>query len=368
MSPDGTTLGFWVTGHEGGLYTMTLSNREVKKLVSVPGPQWRNQGGGDFDWSPDMRLDLLRPPGREQGMESLDGFRQRHRGAPEHHAPLRATTAMPTWSPDGKYLFFQSNRDGNGLYVLPLTREDVRVSDTDLKFVKPTNAVTVKIEFEDIHRRIRKVSSQTPQSSLQVTSEGQIVFITEGDVATLSYDGKDFKKVTTGGNKSQLRVSKDGKKAFFTSGGELFTIKLDGGKEEKVTFTAEWERNIRAERQAAFTQFWRSYQRGFYDANFHGRDWSKIRSRYEPLLDAVETNDEFAGLLNSMIGELETSHAEVTAGTNKEAIPSPTTPHLGFTFDYSHAGPGVKVKGVPHGAPGWYEKTRIGARRNRAGH
>jgi len=77
------------------------------------------------------------------------------------------------------------------------------------------------------------------------------------------------------------------------------------------------------------------------------------------LLDAVETSDEFAGLLNAMIGELETSHAEVTAGTSREATPSPTTPHLGFTFDYDYAGPGIKVKGVPRGAPGWYEKTRI---------
>jgi C-terminal processing protease CtpA/Prc len=60
-----------------------------------------------------------------------------------------------------------------------------------------------------------------------------------------------------------------------------------------------------------------------------------------------------------MIGELETSHAEVTAGTNRNTVPSPTTPHLGFTFDYGYDGPGLKVKEVPHGVPGWYEKTRI---------
>jgi len=77
------------------------------------------------------------------------------------------------------------------------------------------------------------------------------------------------------------------------------------------------------------------------------------------LLDAVETNDEFAGLLNAMIGELETSHAEVNATTNKDSVVLSPTPHLGFTFDYNYAGPGLKVKGVPHGAPGWYEKTRI---------
>lgn len=358
LSPDGSTLGFWVTGPEGGLYTMTLSNRETKKLVSVPGPQWRNQGGGEFNWSPDLRWICYAHRGESKAwnlwMIPADGS-----DAPKNITRLYAHHSHPAWSPDGKYLFFSSTRDGSGLYMLPLTREDVRVSDTDFKFVKPTNAVTVKIDFEDIHRRIRRLSSQAPQGDLQVTAEGQIVFIAEGDVASIGYDGKDFKKLTTGGGKSQLRVSKDGKKAFFTSGGELYTMGMSGGKEEKVTFTAEWERNIRAERLAAFTQFWRSYQRGFYDGRFHGRDWAKIRERYEPLLDAVETNDEFAGLLNAMIGELETSHAEVNAGTSSEAVPAPSTPHFGFTFDYAYAGPGLKVQSVPHGAPGHYEKTLI---------
>ncbi len=358
MSPDGSTLGFWVAGPDGGLYTMTLSNRELNKIVSVPGPQWKGQGGGDFEWSPDMRWICYAHRGESKAW-NLWIIPANGVGEPQNITRLYAHHSQPAWSPDGKYLFFQSNRDGNGLYVLPLTREEVRVSDTDLKFTKPTNVVTVKIEFEDIHRRIRKFSPQTPQADLQVTADGQIVFIAEGDVATLSYDGKEFKKITSGGNKSQLRVSKDGKKAFFIGGGELYSMSLGGGKEDKATFTAEWERDIRAERQAAFTQFWRSYQRGFYDGNFHGRDWAKIRARYEPLLDAVETNDEFASLLNSMIGELETSHAEVTASTNKDAVPTPTTPHLGFTFDYTYAGPGLKVKGVPHGVPGWYEKTRI---------
>jgi tricorn protease len=358
MSPDGSQLGFWVTGPDGGLYTLTLSNKTLKKLVSVPGPQWRGQGGGDYEWSPDMRWICYAHRGESKAwnlwMVPVNGSDE-----PRNITRLYAHHGQPTWSPDGKYLFFQSNRDGSGLYVLPLTREDVRVSDTDLKFVKPTNAVTVKIEFEDIQRRIRKVGTQTPSADLTVTAEGQIVFLSEGDVWSVSYDGKETKRVTTGGGKSQLRVSKDGKKLFFLSGGELYTSKIEGGKEEKVTFTAEWERNIRAERQAAFTQFWRSYQRGFYDSNFHGRDWQKIRTRYEPLLDAVETNDEFASLLGMMIGELEASHAEVSAAASKDTIPSPTTPHLGFTFDYNYAGPGLKVREVPHGAPGWYEKTRL---------
>jgi Tol biopolymer transport system component/C-terminal processing protease CtpA/Prc len=365
VSPDGKQLGFWVAGPEGGLYTLTLSNSEVKRIVNAPGVQWRGQGGGDFEWSPDMRWICYAHRGESKAW-NLWIVQANGAGEPQNVTRLYAHHGMPAWSPDGKYIFFQSNRDSNGprdpgtLYVLPLTREDVRVADTDLKFVKPTNAVTVKIEFEDIHRRIRKVgASQTPQNDLTVTAEGLIVFISDGDIWSVTYDGKETKRLTSGGNKSQLRVSKDGKTAFFINNGELATMKLEGGKETKVTFSADWERDVRAERLASFTQFWRSYQRGFYDPNFHGRNWEKIRERYEPLLDSVDTNDEFASLLNMMIGELEASHAEVSAGTNTAANPTPRTPHLGFTFDYSYNGPGIKVKSVPHGAPGWYHKTRI---------
>jgi C-terminal processing protease CtpA/Prc len=75
------------------------------------------------------------------------------------------------------------------------------------------------------------------------------------------------------------------------------------------------------------------------------------------LLDGVETNDEFANLLHMMVGELEASHSEVTPATN--GLNSPVTPQLGFTFDYSYDGPGLRVKSVPLGAPGSYTRTEI---------
>jgi len=206
-------------------------------------------------------------------------------------------------------------------------------------------------------RRIRKVTSQSPHGDLTVTPEGLILFISEGDVWSVTYDGKETKRLTTGGGNSSLRVSKDGKKAFYTHNGELYTLGVDSKSSEKVSFTAEWERDVRAERRAAFMQFWRSYHRGFYDPNFHGRDWAAIRNKYEPLLDAVETNEEFASLLQMMVGELECSHSEVTPASS--ATSSPVTPHLGFSFDYAYCGPGIRVAKVPIGSPGWYAKTKI---------
>jgi tricorn protease len=355
VSPDGKQLGFWVTGREGGLHVLNLTNKTVRRIVKAPGPQWHGHGGGDFAWSPDLKWMAYTHRG-ESGAWNL-WIMPAEGGEATNVTRLYAHHSLPAWAPDGRFLFFQSNRDGDGLYVLPLRRESVRLTDADLKFEKPTNAVEVRIDFDDLSRRIRKVSSQSPQADLAVTAEGQIVFLSDGDLWSVSYDGKETKRLTTGGGKSGLRISRDGKKAFYIQGGELFTASIDGKNPEKVSFTADWERDVRAERQAAFHQFWRSYARGYYDANFHGRDWERIRRRYEPLIEAQETPDEFATLLHTMIGELETSHSEITPADR--GAPAPVTPSLGFSFDYSHRGPGLRVGEVPAGSPGWYRRTGL---------
>lgn len=45
-----------------------------------------------------------------------------------------------------------------------------------------------------------------------MTADGQILFLSEGDLWLVSYDGKETKRLTTGGGRSQLRASKDGKR------------------------------------------------------------------------------------------------------------------------------------------------------------
>lgn len=356
LSPDGKQLGFWVTGPEGGLYVMSLDSNKSNRLVRLPGIQHFWNGGGDFSWSPDMQWIAY---ARTETNAAWNIWVVPAAGGESINVTkLNAYHAMPTWSPDGKYLFFQSDRDDNGLYVLPLTKEPGRISDIDITFEKPKEPVKVTIDFDDIDQRIRKLASQTPQESLTVTDDGRILFISDNDIWSVSYDGKDTRRLTSGGGCGNLRTLKDNRKAFYTRNGELWTINLDDpSRQDKVNFTADWDMDVRAERKAAFAQFWRSYNRLFYDPNMHGRDWNAIRERYEPILDAVETREEFATLLSMMIGELECSHSEVSPAPGGN--PTPVTPHLGFTFDYSYAGPGIRVDEVPAGSPGSFEKTRI---------
>jgi C-terminal processing protease CtpA/Prc len=72
----------------------------------------------------------------------------------------------------------------------------------------------------------------------------------------------------------------------------------------------------------------------------------------------VGVPEEFGVVLSMMVGELEASHTEVSPRSSATAR-SPSTPHLGFTIDYSHRGPGLKVAAVPEGSPASFPETRI---------
>ena len=275
---------------------------------------------------------------------------------------LNAFHSEPTWSADGRYLYLSSsNRDGSGgLWVLPLTREEARGAELEIKYVKPGDPVQVPIDFEDIHYRLRKLSGQYPEQGLQMAdADGTLYFVSGGNLWLASYDGKEVRQLTFMGGIGNLRMNAAGDTASYQRGGQLFTFKtkVPGAQPFLVGFSATYVQNLRALRQAAFSQLWRSYNTRFYDPNFHGRDFAALRALYEPMLEGVGTREEMANLGNLLLGELEASHSEVGAAPGSTV--GPNTAQLGVYFDYSYVGPGIRVKDIPKRAPGSYEKTRI---------
>ncbi|HLV79200.1 MAG TPA: hypothetical protein VKT32_02930, partial [Chthonomonadaceae bacterium] len=227
LSPDGTELAFWVRGAQGGLYQVTLADGSIRRLIALPDAARAWQSGGDVEWSPDMQW-IAFTTGEMNGAWNL-WIMPAKGGEPVNVTRLNAWHGMPAWTPDGKYLLFSSNRDGSGLYALPLTKEQARIAETDIAFEKPKGPVKVAIDFDDITSRIRKLTGQSPEGDLKVTTEGLIVFLSEGDIWSSSYDGSEVKRLTTGGGGESLRPAKDGKKLYFRRNGDLQVMKLESG-------------------------------------------------------------------------------------------------------------------------------------------
>lgn len=357
VTPDGKQIAFWVAGSKGGLFTMPIDGGEAKKLLDLPGTGAWGSGGREFSFSPDMQW-LAFTKRAQYG--TLDIWLMPAKGGtPVNVTRLNASHTQLRWSPDCKALFFQSDREGPGLYVLPLKKDDTPRDELDMKLQMPADKSQPKVEidFQDIELRIRKHSSQNPDEDLAIGNDGTLYFLSGGDAWSVSYNGKETKRLTSGGGCGELRLQADGKKLLLIRNGALNLLTLAPNNPiANVAFSAVWDHDVNLERRAAFTQFWRGYNRTFYDENFHGRNWDAIRARYEPLLDGAGTREEFAIILNMMVGELECSHSEVSTG---EGHRGPTTPHLGFTIDTTYDGPGLRIKDVPQRSPGSYEKTKL---------
>jgi carboxyl-terminal processing protease len=84
-------------------------------------------------------------------------------------------------------------------------------------------------------------------------------------------------------------------------------------------------------RRKTFQKAWEIVRDRFYDPDFNGVDWNRVRERYSPLADAVKSDAELYQLLNRMLAELKVSHMgvitpEAIRGSNE----TPVTTGLGL--------------------------------------
>jgi C-terminal processing protease CtpA/Prc len=319
----------------------------------------------DYAWSPDGRfiayIQSINGSGIFNGPDDLGNVLLLNvsTGEVNQLTEIGSHSHFPAFSPDGKYLFYTSDQDGNGIYAIPLHAEDAREIDLDLKFEKPKAPVTVTVELEGIQRRGRRISTVTVGGPLYVDPNNGEIFFQSGDsIVKVSYTGENLTTVL--GGVGTFRPSDDWTKLVMVRSGVPTTLALhQQAGPEAVAFRAAFVVDIHKEHAAAFAEFWREYNYRFYDPNMHGRDWKAVRAHYEPLLPSVSHRNEMATLLNEMVGELESSHSEVGPAPGNPVAEA--SAHPGFEYDYSYAGPGIKVASVPPYAPGSYTKTLIKA-------
>ncbi|WP_164109783.1 MULTISPECIES: S41 family peptidase [Sphingobacterium] len=278
-----------------------------------------------------------------------------------HHVKTNKTTNLtntgisevgPVWSPDGKYIYFASNRTKPSyptgmldakIYRMALDKFDkeYRANKFDELFKddskpKPDSSTVgkkgvVAVTKKDSVQKLAMVQINTDGLLDRVTqispgfgTQSNPVLVKKGEKTYVFYysnhaEGKGAiyrtvlepftpnktEKVVDGGVGSLIEV---GGKFFVLSRGAIQKYNLEANKLEKVEVSYKFQRNLSQEFKQMFYEAWAGIEENFYDEQFHGVDWKAVKKRYEAYLPYVNNRADLRVLLNDMLGELNASH------------------------------------------------------------
>ncbi|WP_288280988.1 S41 family peptidase [uncultured Prevotella sp.] len=390
-SPDGTKLAFIEDRIK--LKVVDLKTKKVTQVTD--GSKWfRQDGGFDYEWSPDGKWFVLsyiankRDPYTDQGIVSAEGG--------EIH-PITQSGYMsgrPRWVMDGKAIMFESERYGMRSHASWGSQEDVflafltqdaydryRLSPEDyallkeLEKAKPEKKAdadkkadkksknkkddkkadadsvkTLKIEFEGIEDRIVRL---TPNSSRLgdaiVSKDGESLYYFaafEGapDLWKMDLRKHETKLLSKGGS-GVLQMDKDGN--LYSLGSSMKKIEK-GDKMTTIAYDAQMKLDLAAEREYLLRHVAKQINKKIFRTDYNGCDWDLMVKNYARFLPHIANNYDFAELLSELLGELNVSH---TGGRFRPAANGDATAQLGLLYDLTEATDGLKITAILEGGP-----------------
>lgn len=272
------------------------------------------------------------------------------------------TETSPVWSPDGKYIYFTSSRTKPSypmgmqdphVYRMALNNydspfrndkfdelfkdekpaepKDTKPAVVDPKTAKATDtakkktevkpspkpAALITINTQKILERIELVSPAFGGQYLaDVFGKGDKTYAFyssshEGPSGAVyrtiiePFENNKTEKVADGGD---FNIIETGGKFYVLSRGVINKYNIDANKLDKIDHGYKFSKNLNAEFNQMFYETWVGLEENFYDENFHGVDWEKMKARYSAYLPYVNNRSDLRILLNDMLGELNSSH------------------------------------------------------------
>jgi tricorn protease len=330
--------------------------------------------GQQIAWSPDgkyllfstsqrsedaqmVRVDLLPhvPKFREDAFREL--FKQSETPDRPSNRPASPATSTPTTtSSAAPQKPVEKVADGNTASV-----DGEKTSTKPKKKVEP-----VEIVFDGIRERATilplGLSAEDPVISpdgktliFRATAAGQENLYSY-DLDELAKEPPSAKQVTASRKrKSDVAFSPDSKEVFFLEGGAVTAAPLGDGHPRGIAINSEMTVDFAAEKQVVFDEAWSLLDHRFYDPKFHGQDWARLRTEWQPYIEGAHTPDEMRRDISLMIGELNASHSGIGGG-------GPNAPHVGdlglrFERERYEAGKGLVIREVVALGPAAIEGT-----------
>ncbi|WP_288447778.1 S41 family peptidase [uncultured Chryseobacterium sp.] len=280
----------------------------------------------------------------------------------------------PVWSPDGRYIYFASDRT-NPSYPLGMQKSNIyRMAldwfDEPFKSEKFDSLFTEekkeekssdktkekekdkKDKKEGDKEKEKKEEKEPVIKELKVNPEDtldRIELVTDrygyqDDPAVFSDDKKEillfnsnqdngkrqlFKKVFTDFepaksekvfDKAAYYLTKNEKNLFALIEGNIYKTTIAALKPEKINIQYSFDKDLASEFTQMYAEAWTGVEENFYDEKFHGIDWKAKREQYAKYLPYVHNRNDLRILLNDLLGELNSSHTGFSSTGKEETM------------------------------------------------
>lgn len=373
ISPDGQWLAH--TDRVGNLFLLNLASGENRKADEHPG------GIGELAWSPDSKaLAYVRADTpRDSPQVVVYGVEARKAVVATSD---RYPCGSPTFSPDGHWLFFLSDRhfqpvngspwgDRNmGPYFDKRTKVYALALQEGLRWPfkpkdeldapeasgkggekgKGRDATLPALQWEGLSQRLREVPLP-PANYRAVRCDGKRLYVLEREQApgatlkTLDLDPEARKPSVYLADLRGFELSPDGKKLLLVKGPGQYHLVESGPKppselESSAVRASDWSLTLdpRQEWRQIFADAWRMHRDYLFDARMRGVDWIAVRRRYEPLVERVRDRAELDDLLAQMSAEVGALHSQIRPGPGRPQPENPAPAFLGAVTERSPAG------------------------------
>ncbi len=310
----------------------------------------------------------------------------------------------PTFSADGKHLFFSTNRTFTPLY-----------SDVDHTFIYPnTTGIAVGTltkseksllavkndaymhkkdadgEEKDKSKKKKDKESKEKEEKIRTlidiggfeqraelldvkpgnlgnlhSVEGKLLFTRfpntgspQGSRTSLDYYDIEEREVKTIiPEVSNYRVSADGKKVLVQKNGTMAVLEIAADQEIKETVPLEnMTMSIvpKEEWKQIFNDVWRLERDYFYDPGMHGVDWDDLRTRYGNLIEQSNSRNDVNTIIGDLIAELNASHT-YNGGGDRVTAKNINVGYLGADLQLENGH--YRIKKIISGAP-WDVEAR----------
>lgn len=344
-----------------------------------------NREISDYTWAPDSKWIAYTEPGKARRFDVIRLYNI------ESKQSIAVTddwynSGRPAFSPDGKLLYFVSERDFNPVYsntewnhayvdmskpymvrLSAGTESPFRVENDEVAIKEDSSGPAKNISKKDKDKAAKKPAVPTdtlPKIKIDeagLTDRIESLPVAPGNYYNLTatndglyYVASSFrtpgsfkffeledKKETTIGNINSYSVSNDQKKIIFKKGDDYFIEDLSRIKIEaknKLDLAAlKINSDLHAEWKQIFDESWRQMRDYFYDPGMHGLNWKAMHDKYAVLLPYVNHRNDLTYIIGEMIGELSIGHAYVNSGDRPD-VERIKMGLLGATFSRDKSG------------------------------